>query len=249
MALVDVGQPCGDAGEVALAESAAEVFEQPRGRGVAGAELGERVALQPGDRAGDEEGQPHRGAGHLPGRAEQREDAGADHGADADECGLPHRQVLVSRSCVGHVNHLPDRRLAEVTQSVAIACGDNDCASGTGVGARRRSATGYPGRGFGRPMPHHDHHGFTASSGRPRGSAGRRSCLRCPRRFRGCRRGRRWPPAGRSSSTKRTAASTFGPMDPAANSHAGQVLGGHLAQPPLRRVCPSRGRRRPRRWP
>ena len=71
-----------------LPKPADDVLEQPARRRVPGAELGERVALQPGDRAGDQERDPDRGAGHLAGRAEQREDPGADHGADADERGL-----------------------------------------------------------------------------------------------------------------------------------------------------------------
>ena len=39
------------------------------------------------------EREPHRRAGDLAGRAEQREDAGADHGADADERRLADRQA------------------------------------------------------------------------------------------------------------------------------------------------------------
>ena len=73
------------AGDVPVAEPAHDVLEQAAGRRVPGAELGERVALQPGDGTGEEERQPDRGAGHLAGGAEQGEDPGADHRADADE--------------------------------------------------------------------------------------------------------------------------------------------------------------------
>ena len=72
-----------------VAESPDDVLEQAAGRRVARPELGERVALQRGDAAGEQEREPDGRAGDLAGRAEQREDAGADHGADADERGLP----------------------------------------------------------------------------------------------------------------------------------------------------------------
>ena len=111
IAFVAEDQPGDDAGEVAVAEAAHDVLEQSARRRVAGAELRERVALQPGDRAGDHEREPDRRARDLAGGAEQREDAGADHRADADERGLPHRQVrrcrslgrgVVPRSAAGH---------------------------------------------------------------------------------------------------------------------------------------------------
>ena len=84
---------------------------------------------------------------------------------------------------------------AEVTH-VANA-GDDNCVSGTGVGACCRSAGWVSGPRLGRPMQHRDHRPY-GELGCPPGSAGRRWCLRCPRRFRGCRRGSRWPPVGRS---------------------------------------------------
>ncbi len=76
-----------------VAESLAHVLEHAAGGRVPGAELGERVALEHGDRAGEEERDPHRGAGDLAGRAEQGEDAGSDHGAHTDERGLAHVQL------------------------------------------------------------------------------------------------------------------------------------------------------------
>ena len=85
-------QPGDDPGGVPVAEAPDDVLEEPARRRVAGAELGERVALQAGDRAGDQERDPDRRAGHLAGRAEQGEDPGADHRADADERGLANVQ-------------------------------------------------------------------------------------------------------------------------------------------------------------
>ena len=86
-------EPGDDAGEVAVAPTSHDVFEQAARRRVPRAQLGEGIALQSGDRARDQERQPDRGARDLTGRAEQREDPRADHRADADERGLAHRQV------------------------------------------------------------------------------------------------------------------------------------------------------------
>src|SRR4029077_16275112 len=80
-----------DAGEVAVTEAPRDVLEQAAGRRVAGPELGERVALQSGDTAGEKERQPDGRSGHLSCGAEQGKDPGADHGADPDERGLPDR--------------------------------------------------------------------------------------------------------------------------------------------------------------
>ena len=90
-----VDQPRGDAGEVAVAESLRDVLEHAPGARVPGAEFRERVALQPRDGPGDQERHPHRGPGHLAGRAQQREDPRAHHRPDPDERGLAHRQVLL----------------------------------------------------------------------------------------------------------------------------------------------------------
>ena len=81
-------QPREHAGDVAIAEPAHHVLEQTAGRGVLRPELGEGIPLEPGDGAGEEERQPDRRAGDLPGRTEQGEDARADHRADADERSL-----------------------------------------------------------------------------------------------------------------------------------------------------------------
>jgi hypothetical protein len=63
----------------------------PRGR-VPGAELRDCVPLQGGDDAGDEEGQPHRCAGHRTGFTEEGENTGPDHRTDTQE----------SRTAYGH---------------------------------------------------------------------------------------------------------------------------------------------------
>ena len=101
-------QPRDDSREVAVPEALADVFEQSSGRREPRAELGERVALQHRDDARDQERQPDGRAGDLTGRAEEGEDPGADHRADADEGGLPDGQpcgrarfsVLTARASV-----------------------------------------------------------------------------------------------------------------------------------------------------
>ena len=85
----------------AIPEAADDILEQATGRGVPDPELGERIALEHGDGSGDQERHPHRRAGDFAGSTEQREDAGADHGADPDERRLPRREVGATRS-VGH---------------------------------------------------------------------------------------------------------------------------------------------------
>ena len=84
-AVRDVGQPGDDRRDVAVAEALVDVLEQATGGRELGTELGERVALQRGDAAGEQERQPDRRPGDLAGGAEQREDPGADHRGDADE--------------------------------------------------------------------------------------------------------------------------------------------------------------------
>ena len=84
-AVRDVDEPGDDRRDVAVAEAAVDVLEQAAGRRVARTELPERVALQRGDAAGEQERQPDGRPGDLAGRAEQREDPGADHRGDADE--------------------------------------------------------------------------------------------------------------------------------------------------------------------
>ena len=89
------------------AEPTVDVLEHPGGGRVARAELRERVALQPGDRAGQRERDPDGRAGHLAGGAQQREDAGTDHGADTDERRLARADV---RSCGERWRAGADRR-------------------------------------------------------------------------------------------------------------------------------------------
>ena len=94
----DVDEPGDDGGDVAFAEAAIDVLEQATGGREAGAELGERVALQRGDRAGEQERQPDGRTGDLAGRAEQREDPGADHRGHADERGLERADACARRA-------------------------------------------------------------------------------------------------------------------------------------------------------
>ena len=94
-------QPRDDAREVAVAEALADVFEQSACRREPRAELGERVALQHRDDARDHERQPDGRAGDLAGRAEEREDPGADHRADADERRLPDGQPFERSTILG----------------------------------------------------------------------------------------------------------------------------------------------------
>ena len=85
IALAAEDQPGDHPGRVSVAEAPHHILQQPARRGVTGAELGERVALQAGDGTGEQERDPDGRTSHLTGRAEQGEDPGADHGADADE--------------------------------------------------------------------------------------------------------------------------------------------------------------------
>jgi len=85
-------QPSDDPEEVTVAVALADVLQQAACRRVTRTELGERIRLQSGDGTRDEKREPHRGAGDLAGRSEQGEDPCAHHRADADECGLSHRE-------------------------------------------------------------------------------------------------------------------------------------------------------------
>ena len=80
-------------GEVPFAPAAHDVLEEATGRGVPRPQLGEGVALEHRDDAGEHEGDPDGSTGHLPGRAQQCEDAGPDHGADPDERGVADGRV------------------------------------------------------------------------------------------------------------------------------------------------------------
>ena len=75
---------------------------RPPADGYSGTELGERVALQAGDRTGDQERQPHSGAGHFPSCAEQGEDPGAHHRADSDERRLAYAERSGGGFDAGH---------------------------------------------------------------------------------------------------------------------------------------------------
>ena len=101
MKLARVRQPRGDRRDMTRPEPAVDVFEHPGCGRKAGAELRERVALEGGDAAGKREGDPDGGAGDLARRTEQREDAGADHGADADERGLTRADARAARGGCG----------------------------------------------------------------------------------------------------------------------------------------------------
>ena len=79
-------------GEVSFAPAADDVLEEAARRGVPRPQLGEGVALEHRDDAGEHEGDPDGGARHLPGRAQQREDAGSHHRTDPDERGVAHGQ-------------------------------------------------------------------------------------------------------------------------------------------------------------
>ena len=95
--------PGDDAGEVALSPAPDDVLEEAAGGRVPGTHLGEGVALQRGYPARQQERDPHRRSGHLPGRPQQREDARPDHRADPDERGLARRQgARGPRSPPGH---------------------------------------------------------------------------------------------------------------------------------------------------
>jgi hypothetical protein len=93
----DVAEPGGDADETALPEPFHQVGDQPaRGR-VAAAELDADVREQGGHGEAEEERDPDCGSGELARRSEQREDAGADHGADSEHRRARHRHLLGRR--------------------------------------------------------------------------------------------------------------------------------------------------------
>ena len=70
-----------------------DVLEQAASRREDGPELAEGVPLQRRDDAGKDERQPDGRPGNLAGGAEEREDPGAHHGADADERRLARADV------------------------------------------------------------------------------------------------------------------------------------------------------------
>jgi hypothetical protein len=74
----------------------------PRGR-VPGAELRDCVPLQGGDDAGDEEGQPHRCAGHRTGFTDEGENTGPDHRTDTQESSTAYGHGTLTLLCVGWV--------------------------------------------------------------------------------------------------------------------------------------------------
>ena len=90
----EVPEPRGDPHESPVAEALDQVGDQAARGGIAHAELDDGVAEQRGDDAGEQEGQPDRGAGDGARLAEQGEDAGADHRADAEECGAADAHTL-----------------------------------------------------------------------------------------------------------------------------------------------------------
>ena len=83
----EVAQPGGDPDEPSVAEPLDQVRDDPARRGEADAHLDDGVAEQRGDDPGEEEREPDGRPRDRSGLAEQREDAGADHGADAEEGG------------------------------------------------------------------------------------------------------------------------------------------------------------------
>ena len=94
----EIPEPGSDTDEAAVSEALHQVGEKPaRGR-VANAELHDGVAEQPGDDPGQEERQPDRRAGDDGSLAEQGEDAGPDHRADAEEGGASDAQVTAPSS-------------------------------------------------------------------------------------------------------------------------------------------------------
>ena len=81
----EVAEPRGDADQAPVPEPLDQVGDEAARRRVAHAELDDGVAEQRGDDPGEEEGEPDGGPRNRAGLAEQREDAGADHRADAEE--------------------------------------------------------------------------------------------------------------------------------------------------------------------
>ena len=138
-----VRQPGGDAGEVAVTESLRHVLQQAPGRRVAGAQLGERIALQSRDDPGDQERHPYCRPRHLAGRAQQREDSRPHHRPDSDEGGLAHRQVLL-RGC-------GDGSLGLVHQRHALLSPLTWCLAGISSREGRAPAGSCSGAAPGRP--------------------------------------------------------------------------------------------------
>ena len=95
----EVAEPGRDPDEPPVPEALEQVRDEPAGRRVADAELDDLVAEQRRDEAGEQEREPDRGPRDRAGLAEEREDAGADHGADAEEGGAAdaHRHGLSGR--------------------------------------------------------------------------------------------------------------------------------------------------------
>ena len=83
----EVAEPGGDPDQASVAEPLDQVRDDPARRGEADAHLDDGVAEQRGDDPGEEEREPDGRPRDRSGLAEQREDAGADHGADAEEGG------------------------------------------------------------------------------------------------------------------------------------------------------------------
>ena len=92
----EVAEPGGDADEATVPEAFDQVGDQTTRRRVAHAELDDGVAEECGDDAGEEERQPDRRAGDHGRLAEQREDACADHRADAEEGGAADGHAMES---------------------------------------------------------------------------------------------------------------------------------------------------------
>ena len=95
-----VKQPGHDPGHVPVAKPLHKELDRSPLRGVSGAELGEGVALQHRDHAGDQEGKPHRTTSNGSRFAKQREDASSHHRADAQEGSVkdPYLTATVSLS-------------------------------------------------------------------------------------------------------------------------------------------------------
>ena len=89
----EVAQPGGDPDEPSVAEPLDQVRDDPARRREADAHLDDGVAEQRGDDPGEEEREPDGRPRDRSGLAEQREDAGADHGADAEEGGAADAQA------------------------------------------------------------------------------------------------------------------------------------------------------------
>ena len=105
----DIAEPRRDADEPPLAEALDQVGDKTaRGR-VAHAELDTHVAEHPGDDAADQERDPHARAGDRSRLAQQREDAGPDHRADAEDGRAAGAQLALRR--LGAVPRSPPARV------------------------------------------------------------------------------------------------------------------------------------------